>query len=161
MKASVFLTRIVRPTLITIGQSSTVAEMLLMGTAAQESHLIYTRQIGGPALGYFQMEPATHDDCWTNFLDFHPDLAAKVLLVRKAPGIPAADELASDPAYATAMARVRYLRVSEPLPTNGLALAAYWKEHYNTRAGAGTVDAFLTSWHQYLTPSPYPAPLLA
>src|SRR5258708_26545125 len=33
---------------------------------------------GGPAVGLFQMEPTTHDDCWTNFLNFRPVLAGKV-----------------------------------------------------------------------------------
>jgi hypothetical protein len=39
--------------------------------AAQESQLEYTRQIGGgPALGYFQMKPETHDGCWTNTINY-------------------------------------------------------------------------------------------
>ena len=44
---------------------------LLMGTAAQESHLgKYRKQIGGgPALGIFQMEPATFNDIVNNCKD--------------------------------------------------------------------------------------------
>jgi hypothetical protein len=39
------------------------AIQLLMGTAAQESHLgTYLKQINGPALGVFQMEPNTEID---------------------------------------------------------------------------------------------------
>ncbi len=69
MDAVTFQTTIVQPVLAALGTWSLESEMLLMGTAAHESLLIYTHQIGGPALGYFQMEPATHDDCWTNYLD--------------------------------------------------------------------------------------------
>jgi hypothetical protein len=48
------------------------AEELLLGTALQESGLIYRRQLNnGPALGLFQMEPATHDDIWADFLTYH------------------------------------------------------------------------------------------
>lgn len=49
--------------------------------------------------------------------------------------------------YATAMCRVHYRRVPEPLPPAGdlEAQAAYWKAHYNTAAAAdaGTVARFV------------------
>lgn len=155
MDATVFLTTIVRPTLNALATTSEAAEMLLMGTAAQESNLKFTRQIGGPALGYFQMEPATYDDCWTNFLDFRPALAAKVLAVRTAPGPALAADLETDPQYAAAMARVRYMRVAAPIPTEPKEIAAYWKLYYNTPLGAGTVEAFIANWNRYLAPDPY------
>jgi hypothetical protein len=155
MDATVFLTTIVRPTLIAVGAASDAAEMLLMGTAAQESNLVYTKQIGGPALGYFQMEPATYDDCWTNYLHFRPDLAARVRAVRTAPGTASADDLVTDHVYAAAMARVRYMRVAAPIPADPRLIAAYWKQHYNTPLGAGTVEDFIGNWNRYLTPQPY------
>lgn len=53
---------VVRPVLRVMSAWSQPAEDLVMGTAAQESRLTYLRQLGGgPALGLWQMEPATHD----------------------------------------------------------------------------------------------------
>jgi hypothetical protein len=157
MDATVFLTSIVRPPLIALAATSEAAEMLLMGTAAQESNLRATRQVGGPALGYFQMEPDTYNDCWTNFLNFRPALAAKVLAVRTAAGAASAADLETDHKYAAAMARVRYMRVAAPIPTDPKQIAAYWKLYYNTPLGAGTVEDFIANWNRYLTPQPYAA----
>jgi hypothetical protein len=75
-----FRALIVRPALESINLWSQQAEDLVMGTAAQESRLIYLRQLGnGPALGLFQMEPATHNDIWVNFLRWKPSWQNAVL----------------------------------------------------------------------------------
>jgi hypothetical protein len=157
MDAVQFQTTIVRPALQALGAWSEPAEMLLMGTAAQESQLVYTHQIGGPALGYFQMEPATHDDCWTNFIGFRPELKAKLLAMRAASGAALAAEMEGDAKYAAAMARIRYMRVKEAIPAHPRDMAAYWKLHYNTPLGAGTVEEFIANWNRLLTPRPYAA----
>ena len=65
----------VRPALEMIELWSQVAEDLVMGTAAQESHFSYLEQLHqGPALGMWQMEPATFRDIWINFLPSQPRL---------------------------------------------------------------------------------------
>ena len=58
-------------------------------------------------------------------------------------------------AYATAIARVVYLRVPAPLPpaTDLVALAAYWKRWYNTRAGSGTSAEFIANYRRFVTPA--------
>jgi hypothetical protein len=66
----VFLTTIIEPVLhhLTEIPYDRAAAQLLLGTALKESlQLKYRRQIQGPALGYYQMEPATHDDIWNNY----------------------------------------------------------------------------------------------
>lgn len=157
MDATVFRDTIVKPALIGLDRWSEWAEKLIMGTAAQESHLEYTHQLGGgPALGYFQMEPATHDDCWTNYIDYRASLKAKVIAVRNAPGVPKAADMETNHKYAAAMARVKYMRVSESLPTDGKGIARYWKTYYNTPLGAGTVSEFIANWNRYLAPGLYP-----
>jgi len=147
-----FLTNIVRPALLSLDMPNPNAERLLMGTAAQESGFVFTRQAGGgPALGYFQMEPNTHDDCWKNYIDFRPQLKAKVLgcIVPTAP--PSAALMETNPIYAAVMARVRYLRVPGAIPEDGLGIAKYWKDHYNTVLGAGSVQDFVTTWNLLLS----------
>lgn len=147
------LTQIIRPTLQAIGMGlwTPAAEELLLGTAIKESALVYTRQIGGgPGRGYWQMEPATHDDIWKNYLAYRPKLANAVSQFLEEPVTRASDQLETNANYACAMARIKYLRVPDALPNVGdlAAQAAYWKQWYNTPAGAGTADEYVDAWHQ-------------
>lgn len=150
----------VRPALEHIGLWSLAAEQLVMGTAAQESRLTYLAQVGGgPALGLWQMEPATHADIWTNFLRYRKDLRRRVseLLVPGVPPLAAAVDLAIAPgpvalvlnlSYAAAMCRVHYYRSKAPLPAAGdvTGMAKRWKDSYNTAAGAGKPEEFIRNW---------------
>ena len=156
MDATLFRDTIVKPALVALDHWSDPAERLMMGTAAQESGLIHTRQLGGgPALGYFQMEPATHDDCWASYIDFRASLKSKVLAIRTANGPPQASEMETDAKYAAAMARVRYMRVAAGIPDTGREIAAYWKLYYNTPLGAGTTGEFIANWNRLLAPGLY------
>ena len=157
MDPVVFRDTIVKPALMSMNRWSDAAEMLVMGTAAQESHLYYTRQIGGgPALGYFQMEPATHDDCWTNYINYRASLRSLIMGIRTATGTPSAAEMETDHKYAAAMCRVRYMRVAASIPLVPRDMAAYWKQNYNTPLGAGSVSEFIVNWNTYLAPRLYP-----
>jgi hypothetical protein len=147
------LTPASRPALATLVAGGLAAEQLLLGTAIQESLLVHRRQLGnGPARGLFQMEPATHDDCWANFLKFRAPLAARVRLTLDAGQQAAARTMEVNDRYAAAMCRVRYLRVPAAMPAADdiEAMANYWKQHYNTPLGAGTPDEFLEKWPRYV-----------
>ncbi|HDY8008049.1 TPA: hypothetical protein ACGUOU_000641 [Vibrio vulnificus] len=144
---------VVRPELKRLGLWSEAAEQLVIGTIFTESRGKYLKQHGnGPALGIIQMEPATHDDIWLNYLQYKGDLSQKIAqaasYVDYVPNskVPVkASELIANLRYAVAMCRVHYLRVPEALPPAGdiPALARYWKKHYNTHLGAGTVSDFV------------------
>ncbi|MCP1214150.1 hypothetical protein [Acetobacter okinawensis] len=138
LNLSQFKYRIVQPVVMAIGQGGDAAVNLLTGTALAESSLCYLAQIQGPALGLFQMEPATHDDCWTNWLRYQPDIARRILLLCGLTGSPDADVMVWNMFYACAMARVKYLRSSAALPpaSNASALSLYHKQYYNTSIGA-------------------------
>ena len=145
---------VVRPALDAIGLGGPAAEELMIGTILQESgggHWLH--QLGtGPAIGICQMEPATHDDIWRNFLRSRPDLAAKVqrLMVEAQVGEDGASEMAGNLYYAVAMARLVYARAPEPLPPAAdlAAQAAYYKRHYNTADGAATVAPYMANWQR-------------
>lgn len=145
------LRRIIRTTLELIYLYSPAAEDLLLGTAATESHLgKYTsQQGGGPALGIYQMEPATLYDIWDSWLAHRPwlrDEIAKVIGCGEAN----TTRLQYDPIYATVMARLHYRRVKWPLPKHGdvVGYAEYWKAHYNTPKGKGTEIKFIADWRR-------------
>jgi hypothetical protein len=145
---------VVRPTLQALGLWSPVAENLVLGTGAQESGLDLLNQVTGPydvtqgpGIGFFQIELATHDDIWANFLHYRAELAGKVAALL-APAPPRAQQLASNLAYAAAICRVDYERAPEALPDAGdaAALGAYWKRHYNTGKGAGTAEQWAANY---------------
>lgn len=138
-------TEIVRPALQSIGLWSPAAENLLTGTALAESRAVYLRQVGGgPALGLWQMEPATHDDCWNNWL-CSPGRSRQATALRQMIGYlnPSAGLMVSNLLYAAGVARVRYQRVRDPLPgaTDAAGLSQYHKDFYNTLEGAADPTA--------------------
>jgi len=147
------LVEAIRPALELLMAGGSAPEKLLLGTAVQESLLIHRQQLGGgPALGLFQMETATHDDCWNNFLKFRVQLANRVKQTLDPGQNAQAAVMKVNDRYAAAMCRVRYMRVSAALPSGDdiEAVANYWKEHYNTPLGAGTPEEFISKWGQYV-----------
>lgn len=131
---------IVRPVLEQIGLYSLAAEQIVMGTAAQESRLVYIRQhLGegkhGRGRGFWQVEPETAEDLIKRhrrrlWIDFDPD------------------RLEGDLYLGAALCRLKYLDAPEKLPAAGdlVRMASYWKRFYNTLKGAGKPEEFVASW---------------
>lgn len=128
---------------------STDATELLMGTAAQESHLgTYIRQLGnGPARGIFQCEPATERDIWDNFLKYRASVKESIWMITEHKGW--GPWLQWDLAYQILIARCHYLRKTGSIPSDLAGQAGYWKKHYNTYLGAGTVDEYIANYEKY------------
>lgn len=144
------LRELISETLYEIGLHSEDAVNLLMGTAAQESRLgYYIKQIKGPALGVFQMEPATFDDIVKNYLTYKDSLFVRISTNSKI-RYASSDQLQFNLKLAICFARIHYLRVPEPLPTTIEGYAAYWKKHYNTYLGAGTEEEFIQNYKKYV-----------
>jgi hypothetical protein len=148
-----YLTQIIEPVLCHLGAFSMGAAQLVLGTALHESGgLRHRRQIGGgPGRSYFQMEGATHDDIWNNYLVYQK--ALKTLVEALLPGgANKHHELENNDNYAAAMCRVHYRRQRPALPAfNDLqGQASYWKQHYNTPLGAGTTTKYLNDWNTYV-----------
>ena len=132
------------------GYKLKASEALLLGTALVESGFRNVIQTGGPALGFWQMEPATHDD--------HKDWIMRTEgieeRVKSVCALPPKGSMLQIPArmmvwnlrYAVCMARVHYRRRPGALPETIEELAQYWKDHYNTYQGRGTVEHFLKAW---------------
>lgn len=147
-----FVNEVIQPALVAINMYDEAAEQLLLGTALQESILTYTRQIGGPALSYFQMEPNTHDDIWLNFLRYKPAIAQ--LIVNLLGDQPDASYLETHHQYAAVMCRVHYYRAPARLPSKGdiTGMANFWKKYYNTYLGAGKPEEYVAKWVKYVVP---------
>jgi|APSaa5957512535_1039671.scaffolds.fasta_scaffold64314_4 hypothetical protein len=144
---------VITPTLKRMGGKfhSPDSVCLLLGTAIHESRLEYLRQIGGgPALGLFQIEPATIHDIHENFLTYQPEINQVVSSFMSCND--REFQAVTNLAYSTALARLVYYRRPEPLPNwdNSLAVAEYWKQHYNTIEGAGYVEDFRASYINFV-----------
>ena len=142
---------------------------ILLGTAATESHLRHRRQHGfawhhdGGAWGLWQTEWGAVSDslrmlrkgtvlswrcgAWlmrdadANMRPFFEMRPEQVM-----PIIAGWDRLA------VMFCRLHYLRVNQPIPETICEQAAYWKQYYNTKYGAGTVDKYLADWQQHAAP---------
>ena len=153
MKVEQLRELVVRPVLQELNMYSEAAENLVLGTAAQESLLgTFIKQYPtGPAMGIYQMEPATHGDIWDNYLAYNDELSSQVRgfasqhLFTRNPH----NELVTNLFYSTAMCRLHYRRVKAPLPSadNVEGLAHYWKQYYNTPKGKGRVIEFIDNYH--------------
>ena len=135
------------------GLYSASAVELLMLTCAVESNLgTYIKQVRGPALGVFQMEPRTYDDIWDNYIKYKSDdLGRKLTRHVNRDDHYGYHDMQWNLGHAILMARVHYLRVKEPLPdaSDINALAYYWKKYYNTFKGKGTVKKAVTKYKEY------------
>jgi len=143
---------IIIPSLEHLGLYSESSVNLLSGIVAQESHVAtYIKQINGPAIGPYQMEKPTYSTNMEYLIYRNDDLTDKVInLTLKE--IPHFESMAGNFYFATAMARVHFLRFEEPLPPayDIRALAIYWKKYYNTEAGKGTVEEFIKNYECYI-----------
>lgn len=129
------------------------AEELLLGTCAQESHLgRYRKQLGGgPGTGIYQIEPLTEQSLWRDYLDYRPAMATAVTLITGVKG-PGNYHLENNLAYQHIMCRLRYFAwVEEPIPTTLNAQAFYWKDHYNTKYGAGKPEEYVSNYRRFIS----------
>lgn len=156
MKYSQVKEHIVIPVLkqMSIPYSEEAVELLLMTCAHESNGGEYIKQIEGPALGIYQMEPSTHDDIWNNYLTSKPRLSADAWEQMGRTMYSPKYLLIGNLNYATAMARIHYWRVSEALPKRKdfsqrdwlELLAQYCKNHYNTYLGKATRHKYLTDY---------------
>lgn len=141
---------VVIPALTTIGHAEPAAIRLVIGTGLIESQYSYIAQVGGPALGPWQMEPETCNDAWINYLPYQSALRASITHLM-ATYQDKVDQLAWNWQYAAAMCRIKYLRSPLPLPAAAdvIGLAGIYKTVYNSALGAADPHKFIELATQY------------
>ena len=117
---------------------------MIMKTGQVESGYDYLRQVKGPAVGFWQMEPATMFDIWENYVTYRVKYKDALRQLSFNEG-DAGNSLLTNLAVQAAFCRLHYRRVPAKLPAVGdiKAQAAYWKKYYNTVKGKGTVEHFI------------------
>ncbi len=156
MNAGQLLVYVIRPTLRKLAEKSELplasneAELLLLATAAQESSMgEYLHQVGGPARGIYQMEPATIEDT-ENRIKRWPKLE---WAINDSFFSWAEYNVEGNLQYATALARAKYWLVPHPLPAADCwSLWFYYKQYWNTDLGAATPTQFAANFSRYVDP---------
>lgn len=142
---------IIKPALIDLIMFNDDAMELLVFTCAVESlGGSYLKQIKGPALGIYQMEPDTYNDIWQNYIKNKHDLSLLLSTNFDCNRMPDEDRLIYDLRFATAMTRIHYARFKEEIPHKGSSsnIYKYYKKYYNTNLGSAEEDE---SIHKYLS----------
>lgn len=168
INAHQFLDNIIEPTLNCMGRiidprmAYESAKFQLLGTACAESQLTYLKQLNsGPALGFYQMEPATYADIcnWADLIDIREckkdpkrpkhlfrEKIVYCIFQEGRKDFPHGSQLIYNLRMQTVFARLHYWRVKEPIPTATPLQAKFWKKYYNTELGQGTVQHYLNSF---------------
>lgn len=142
---------IIKPALQDLNLFSEPMCQLLLFTCALESvGGTYIHQINGPSLGIYQMEPATYNDIWTNWIAAHQNLRLQFLHHFNASVMPDEHRLIYDIRFATAMTTIHYARVHEAIPDpNFDTMWDYYKRYYNTSKGKADQDHALNAWVRF------------
>ena len=152
---------IIQPVLRAMSLYSQEAEDLLAGTCAAETNGDYLIQKSDLdplesmkqnvfALGIYQMEPRTHDDLWKNYLPSHPKIVNDLMQICMFSKKPTSSMLVYNLYYATAMARVFYLRCPDPIPATLELQSIYYKTHWNTSEGKSTPQHYVTNYNNFM-----------
>ena len=128
--------------------SESAVKLLLM-IAAHESGMFYwVRQMSGPALGLWQMEPVGYREVcrYVNLREerFSPSLVEKVRQREF-------EWLGLDQVYACQCARVFLMAEPMVLPDEGdhEGLACYAKMYWNTESGSAVVEDYLGAYERF------------
>lgn len=144
---------IIKPALDCLQMYSDSAEELLVFTCACESlGGTYLKQVKGPALGIYQMEPATYTDIWENYIKNQGHVLNLLSINFDVHKLPLPERMIYDLKFATAMARLHYRRRKEPLPqaTDIDGIWEYYKKHYNTHLGKAEKETSIKHYQKFL-----------
>lgn len=146
---------IIKPALYDLNLSGEDAEELLLFTCAVESEGgTYIKQVNGPALGIYQMEPATYNDIWQNFIKDKRSLLLMLGSNFNTFSQPDEQRLMYDLRFATAMCRIHYLRNSVNLPSKGdiVGMWDYYKHFYNSSLGSAKQSESIAKYLAFVKP---------
>jgi hypothetical protein len=137
--------KIIAWTLEFMEMDSPEAREMIYRTGMAETGFRAIEQYGnGPAVGFFQVEPATINDTIENYVSYRPAIKSKLWEL----GFDEKDSkirVMSSIALQVAFCRLKYRRDKHALPKCGdlEGQAEYWKRVYNSYKGKGTVKHFI------------------
>lgn len=143
---------VINPTLKKISLWTQARENILVMTICNETMGQSLVQKDGPALGIYQIEPATYKSLLDTLS--HPDnklLKISMLSACYSVVYLPEDALIWNLKWATCMAALVYHRHEEPLPEadNIVQLAEYYKKYYNSNKGKADVEKAEENYLKY------------
>jgi hypothetical protein len=105
----------------------------------------YLTQIGGgPALGWYQIEPPTAIDIMRHIrTDKLPESFQNLIKMCLDEGLLLEILLTHYLEFQTVIARLHLMRFREAIPVGVLEQGKYWKKYWNTNLGKGTIEKWL------------------
>jgi hypothetical protein len=124
--------------------SESARDMIYTTGMAETGYRCLKQKGGGPAVGFFQCEPATARDIWENYALYRPQYRDALYRL----GFDESNMnycILSNIGLQVAFCRLHYRRVPKKLPRAGdlAGQARYWKAFYNTVKGKGTEKHFI------------------
>tara|TARA_Y100000310_G_C20422345_1_gene687269 strand:- start:345 stop:809 length:465 start_codon:yes stop_codon:yes gene_type:complete len=100
---------------------------------------------GNPAIGFWQIEPATMNDMIDNYIGYRSHYKKNLISLGMNFEKDTILSVMSNMAVQAALCRLHYRRDRDPLPSwdDLEGQAKYWKRVYNTVEGRGTVKHFM------------------
>ena len=100
---------------------------------------------GNPAIGFWQIEPATMNDMITNYIQYRSHYKKNLISLGMNFENDTTLSVMSNMAVQAALCRLHYRRDKDPIPSwdDLEGQASYWKRVYNTVEGRGTVEHFM------------------
>ena len=100
---------------------------------------------GNPAIGFWQIEPATMNDMMENYIQYRSHYKKNLVSLGMNFKKDTIISVMSNMAVQAALCRLHYRRDKDPLPSwdDIEGQAKYWKRVYNTVEGRGTVEHFI------------------
>ena len=116
---------------------------LIYETGMSETGYRHLEQMGdGPAVSFWQIEPATINDIWSNYILYRKPLIQKAYELGFIE-----DEMdfsvMTNLAVAIFFTRIYYRRKPGAIPKTVEERAKYWKKYYNTEQVKGTVKHYI------------------
>lgn len=158
MNSQQMLDTVIKPTLAMMSEHGKYdnldSRILMLATAAIESDMgLYNRQIKGPAVSAFQLEPPTINDIARNW-DAYPkmtEVLRKISCLYDIKSTNLALECETNQRVACLIARGKYAMDSKRIPgfDDKRGLYEYYKRVYNSAAGASTYMKWCDAWAKH------------
>ena len=130
-------------------------ELLVFTCAVESAGGTYVRQIKGPALGIYQIEPNTFTDLWHNYILRKPDIVNLLSLNLGLHRMPELDEIITDLKLATALCALLYkYRKAQINSFHPEDLWSVYKPLYNTEKGSANKEDAIAAYYKFIREKP-------
>lgn len=153
INANQLIDLIIKPSLLDLVMYSDKAVQILVFTCALESNGgTYLKDSNGKGLGIYRMKPDTYTDIWQNYINKNQNLLLSLAINFEIGRIPSEDRLVYDLRFATAMARIHYKRILDPLPPSDdpVSMWYYYQRFYNSSDDICPMEKAINKYYSFV-----------